>query len=59
MAVADDLQDAVMGSLLIVWPVCPAHGLGGHPRTYDHEAVWWCNGGNSGHVVAAIGRWSE
>ena len=36
---------------------CPP-GLGGHPSEHDHQAVWWCNGGEGGHVVAMIGRWS-
>ena len=25
LAVADDVQDAIMGSLMTVWPVCPDH----------------------------------
>lgn len=57
LAVADDVQDAIMGSLMTVWPVCPDHDLGGHPREHDGQAVWWCNGGG-GHVIAPIGRWS-
>lgn len=57
LAVADDVQDAIMGSLLTVWPVCPEHDLGGHPREHDSQAVWWCHGGGSGHVIAPIGHW--
>jgi hypothetical protein len=57
LAVADDVQDAVMGSLMIVWPVCPDHNFGGHPRESGSQAVWWCNGGGSGHVIAPIGHW--
>ncbi len=57
LAVADDVQDAIMGSLMTVWPVCPEHGLGGHPREHDSQAAWWCNGGSSGHVIAPIGHW--
>ena len=57
LAVADDVQDATMGSLMTVWPVCPDHGLGAHPREHDSRAVWWCNGGG-GHVIAPIGHWS-
>jgi hypothetical protein len=57
LAVADDVQDAIMGSLMAVWPVCPDHDLGGHPREHDSEAVWWCNGGGSGHAIAPIGHW--
>ena len=58
LAVADDVQDAIMGSLMTVWPVCPDHGLGGHPAESGRHAVWWCNGGVSGHVIARIGRWN-
>jgi hypothetical protein len=58
LAVADDVQDAIMGSLMTVWPVCPEHSLGGHPRESDTQAVWWCNGGGSGHVIAPIGHWA-
>jgi hypothetical protein len=54
LAVANDVQDAIMGSLMTVWPVCPDHGLGGHPRERDGQAVWWCNG-DGGHVIAPIG----
>lgn len=59
LAVADDVQDAIMGSLMTVWPVCPDHSFGGHPRECDSQAVWWCNGGGSGHVVAPIGHWVD
>jgi hypothetical protein len=58
VAVADDVQDAIMGSLMTVWPVCPDHGLGGHPRETSNQAVWWCSGGTSGHIIAVIGDWS-
>ena len=58
VAVADDLQDAVMDSTSVVWPVCPGHSFGAHPRVYDCQPVWWCNGGG-GHVIAIIGRWSK
>lgn len=57
LAVAGDVQDAIMGSLMTVWPVCPDHDLGGHPREHDGQAVWWCNG-DGGHVIAPIGHWS-
>jgi hypothetical protein len=57
LAVAEDVQDAIMGSLMTVWPVCPEHGLGGHARAHDSQAVWWCNGGGGGHVIARIGHW--
>ena len=54
--VADELQDAVMDSLVVAWPVCPSHHFGAHPRVADDHAVWWCTGAR-GHVIAAIGRW--
>lgn len=57
LVVADHAQDGVMGSLMTVWPVCPEHNLGGHPLEHDSQAVWWCNGGSSGHIIAAIGHW--
>jgi hypothetical protein len=56
-AVADDVQDAVMGSLMTGAPQCRQHGLGVHPEERDSQAVWWCSGGGPGHVVAPIGRW--
>jgi hypothetical protein len=59
VAVADDVQDAIMSSLMTVWPVCPDHEFGGHPRETSNQAVWWCNGGASGHVIAVIGHWSS
>ena len=57
LSVADDLQDAVMHSLSTVWPVCPIHQRGAHPRETSGEPVWWCTGGDAGHVIADIGRW--
>ena len=56
VAVADDVQDAVMGVAMAAWPVCAGHGLGAHPCEREGQAVWWCNGG-SGHVIALIGGW--
>ncbi len=56
--VADELQDAVMESLFAVWPVCPDHQLGAHPRVADDRAVWWCASGQ-GHVIAIIGEWAS
>jgi hypothetical protein len=58
LAVADDVQDAIMGSIMSVWPVCPDHGLGAHPREFDNQAVWWCNAPGSGHIIAPIGHWA-
>ena len=56
IAVADDVQDAVMGAAMTAWPVCPGHGLGAHPGEHAGQAAWWCNGGG-GHVIALIGGW--
>ncbi len=54
--VADELQDAVMTSLMAVWPVCPRHHLGAHPRATADAAAWWCKGGVR-HDICTIGRW--
>jgi hypothetical protein len=56
--VADELQDAVMGALMQVWPVCPRHQLGAHSRAVDSQPVWWCNAG-SGHDICFIGQWDS
>jgi hypothetical protein len=58
LAVADDVQDAIMGSIMTVWPVCPDHSLGAHPRELGNQAVWWCNAPGSGHIIAPIGHWA-
>ena len=58
VAVADDLQDAVMETLWEVWPLCSAHNLGAHARAHDGTAVWWCNA-SGGHIIAPIGKWYE
>jgi hypothetical protein len=58
MLVADELQDAVTESLAGVWPVCPQHQLGAHPRVSDGQAAWWCSGGG-GHVIFAVGHWND
>jgi hypothetical protein len=55
VAVADELQDAVVHDLMSAWPLCPVHRYGGHSRAHENAAVWWCNG-SSGHVIAPIGR---
>jgi hypothetical protein len=57
LAIADDVQDAIMGVLSAVWPVCPEHGLGCDPREHGSQAAWWCDGGGSGHVIATVGKW--
>lgn len=59
VTVADDVQDAVMGRMKMAWPVCPAHRFGGHVREHGHQAVWWCKGGEAGHVIALIGHWGR
>jgi hypothetical protein len=55
LAVAEDLQDAVIEALWAPWPVCPIHNMGAHPRPCGDTPVWWCNGGD-GHVIAVIGQ---
>jgi hypothetical protein len=56
--VADELQDAVMESLSGVWPVCPRHQFGAHPKVFDGQAVWWCSD-RAGHVISAVGQWDK
>jgi hypothetical protein len=56
--VADELQDAVMASLMAAWPVCPKHEFGAHPRTVGSRPMWWCTGG-SGHDICLIGSWGR
>jgi hypothetical protein len=56
--VADELQDAVMESLFGVWPVCPQHQLGTHPKLFEGQAVWWCSA-RAGHVISAVGQWDK
>lgn len=68
--VADAAQETVI-ELLEVWPLCPEHGLGTHPRpagttrewSWDEgresrQMVWWCRGAPEGspHDVAEIGH---
>jgi hypothetical protein len=69
--VADAAQETVTELLWRVWPVCPEHDLGVHPRpagtTAEREAygtegdgpvVWWCSGGRGGdcHDLCEVGR---
>ncbi|MEY9876528.1 hypothetical protein ABH931_006038 [Streptacidiphilus sp. MAP12-33] len=42
--VADAAQESAMEHLWRVWPVCPDHGFGVHPRTEDGQVLWWCAG---------------
>ncbi|MEV6192994.1 hypothetical protein AB0M19_11400 [Streptomyces sp. NPDC051920] len=70
-AVADAAQETVMELLWQVWPVCPDHGTGMHPRPPGTSAdwypgrpdaagapVWWCRGGRDGacHDVCPVGE---
>jgi hypothetical protein len=69
--VADAAQEVVTVLLRRVWPVCPYHGTGTHPRpagtTSDWcrdagdeggSLVWWCGGHQSGdcHDLAQVGE---
>jgi hypothetical protein len=58
VAVADELQDAVVHDLMTAWPLCPVHKLGAHPVEHAGVAVWRCSG-SGGHVIAAIGAWPK
>lgn len=44
-----DLAEAVQSYLADrhrkVWPLCPLHHLGTHPRVAAGQAVWWCAAG--------------
>jgi hypothetical protein len=68
--VAEAAQETVIERLWQVWPVCPFHKLGTHPRpegtTADWEygesrgtrVVWWCRGhhGAGCHDLASVGE---
>nr|WP_237531010.1 hypothetical protein [Streptomyces sp. SID3212] len=69
--VAEAAQETVMELLWQVWPVCPAHRTGMHPRpagTTDGRdrsepdsagpPVWWCGGARDGtcHDVSPVGE---
>ncbi|MDV9173714.1 hypothetical protein R6V09_26880 [Streptomyces sp. W16] len=68
--VAEAAQETVMERLWQVWPVCPFHKIGTHPRpegtTADWEygksrgtrVVWWCRGHRGGdcHDLASVGE---
>jgi hypothetical protein len=61
VVVAEQARQAITESLgyqstRIVWPACPAHGLGTLPEARNGTGVWWCDGGD-GHVAANIGHW--
>jgi hypothetical protein len=62
VAVAEQARQAIMESLKyqatgLVWPACPAHGLGTTPTARAGTGVWWCDEGD-GHAAAEIGRWA-
>lgn len=57
VAMAEDLQDAVMHSIWGVWPTCPIHKLGVHAAERDGAAVWWRPRG--GHAAAQVGKWPQ
>lgn len=69
--VAEAAQDTVLELLWQAWPICPAHGIGTHPRPAgtagdwvqdwhgnSGHPVWWCRGGRGGecHDVARVGE---
>lgn len=51
--VADGFQCFVADALFRVWPVCPVHGNGVHPRLVAGVAVWVCPA--TGHTVGPVG----
>lgn len=54
-AVAEGVQEFVMGHYHMVWPVCGQHGRGLHVGYFHETAVWKCMGGTAdGHVARAI-----
>lgn len=72
--VADAAQSTVMELLRQVWPVCPEHRIGMHPRPagttdgwYEGATdaagppVWWCRGGRDSvcHDVALVGELAD
>ena len=60
LMIADAGQESVMEYRWQVWPVCPTHRLGMHPRQDPDaggRASWWCKGRDAGgHMEAAIGE---
>ncbi|MEU2054653.1 hypothetical protein [Streptomyces bungoensis] len=68
--VADAAQESVTELLWTVWPLCPYHRIGVHPRPAGTAAdwdrsgwagsgplVWWCRGAHGGdcHDLSAVG----
>ncbi|WP_043634671.1 hypothetical protein [Nonomuraea candida] len=53
--IADLAQEVIAEQDGKIWPTCPAHSLGLHPKHTRGAALWTCKGGG-GHAVAAIGE---
>ncbi|MER6006318.1 hypothetical protein ABT120_47775 [Nonomuraea angiospora] len=53
--IADLAQAVIAEQEGKIWPTCPAHALGLHPKQAGGAALWTCKGGG-GHAVAAIGK---
>ncbi|MEU8107579.1 hypothetical protein AB0C18_28070 [Nonomuraea muscovyensis] len=53
--IADLAQEVIAEQDGKIWPTCPAHSLGLHPKQAGEAALWTCKGGG-GHAVAAIGE---
>lgn len=43
--IAEAVQSYLADRYRKVWPLCPRHHLGTHPRVAAGRSVWWCNGG--------------
>ena len=52
--VADIVQDVLVERLWRVWPTCPLHDSGLHPRSIDRGAVWLCRAGRHYTPVGAL-----
>ncbi|MEU4540050.1 hypothetical protein AB0G15_34935 [Streptosporangium sp. NPDC023825] len=53
--IADLAQEVIAEQDGKIWPTCPAHFFGLHPKQAGGAALWICKGGG-GHAVAAIGE---
>jgi RimJ/RimL family protein N-acetyltransferase len=51
--VAEGFQCWLADASGVVWPVCPVHRTGGHPRLVSGAAAWVCAAG--GHVIPGAG----
>lgn len=51
--VADYVQSELIDNCYAVFPTCPTHGAGVHPRAHDGVTAWWCGPGN--HSMGAVG----